>query len=271
MAGGHAARRRIRPGVGDAREGELAASSTAVGALEEFPYDDRVRGLYATSADLYVESVRAYRAAVMLPAGELRDQVVLLARRLRELGDRIFDRGHALVKPFLHDPPVEGIDIRLPEEVPMWEAEGLAVGPPLGPPPPPPLPEPPLRQATRPQQDLGAWMAAVRRAGVPEAAVLPTAVRNADADALRGAAEAFVAAAEVLRAAPDPRRDRERSARVRLALLLYADAARAAQSAALLDDPDGKARLAGLARRTATLADAMYRVDLGNRDSGLAA
>jgi hypothetical protein len=239
------------------REGDLESSERAVRALEPFPYDAHVTALYTTSAGLYTESVRAYRAAVAIPGGDVRDQVIRLAKRLRELGDRIFDRGHALVKPYLHEPPTEGIDIRLPEEVPMWEAEGLAAGPPLGPPPPAPLPLPPLRQATRPQQPRSAWIAAVRAAEIPPADALRQAITGRLSDTLGRIGERFVAAAELLRTTPDPSRDREGSARFRLTLLVYADAARAAQAATLVGDPEPSARLDTIARRVVALADEM--------------
>jgi hypothetical protein len=191
---------------------------------------DRVRALpahaadalYLASAELYVQHVRIHLATLDMAAGAERDQVVLLARRVRELGDRVFDRGHALVDPhFAADRP--DVDVNLPEEVPDWVAEGMAAGPPLDGEPPPRASTPPLREETRPTEPERAWLAAVAAAGAPEHLDL-------EGD-LATQARAFVAAAERLRHEPDPDTSggRERSAILRLGYLVDADAARAAQ------------------------------------------
>jgi hypothetical protein len=187
---------------------------------------------------------------VPTPAGDLRTQLDLLARRVRALADRVFDRGHALVKPKLgekDDNP--DVDIRLPEEVPNWVADGLAPGPPLDDPPPPPSTEPQLRQPTRADQPRDQWIAVLKALDLP-----PPSLDNPQATA-----RSLIAAVEKLRTTPDPKGDREESARIRLSLLIDADAARSAQ-----------AGLAEIGRRLLIVADQLWTgPGLPARSSGL--
>ena len=189
--------------------------------VELLPEHD-ARALYLASADLYVQYERVLVAAMDIDDVPLRDQVVLLARRVRELADRVFDRGHHHVDPDFGADQAD-IIINLPSEVPDWEAEGMAVGPPLDAEPGPPS-TPPMREETRPTQPEDDWLAAVDAAGAPD---------DLDQDGdLAAQARAFVDAAEVLRDEPDPDvpDGRQRSAILRLRYLVKADAARAAQA-----------------------------------------
>jgi hypothetical protein len=195
------------------------------------------RKLYVAAVSLYVEAARVYQADV----GQTEPgQLDLVARRLRELGDRVFDRGRALlgIKPQADTPD---IDVNLPEDVPLWTAEGLAAGPPLDDPSPPAAADPPLRPASRPEQSRAAWDRDVTRARAPRAAELHTT----DVTRLRDVARRYVAAAEFLRARPDPKNGREECARLRLSWLVAADAARAAQT--------GLVDVAGQLERTAAM------------------
>ena len=190
--------------------------------VELLPEHD-AQPLYLASTELYVQYERVLLAAIDLEPGARRDQVVLLAHRLRELGDRVFDRGHRFVDPdFGADQP--DADINLPAEVPDWEAEGMAPGPPFDDEPGPAASSPPLREETRPTQPEDDWLDAVDAAGAPDELDL-------DGD-LAAQARAYVAAAEELGDEPDPdvRDGRERSALLRLGWLIKADAARAAQA-----------------------------------------
>jgi hypothetical protein len=206
--------------------------ATRLDDLRPFPYDERVNGLYRDAADLYLQVVQLYQGMLAMPPADERTQVDLLARRIRILGDRVFDRGHELVKPTLHESANPDVDIRLPEEVPNWVEEGIVAGPPLEPPPPPPSGEPTLRQATRPQQPRPEWLKAVKAIGAPTEA------------------KALIDAAERLRGVPDPRGDREEGARIRLSLLLDADAAYAA-----------RLQLADVSRALARVADHLWQAD----------
>lgn len=195
---------------------DAAQALADVSALPAHP----ARAFYLATATLYLVHVDTHAASIR---HEHREQVALLARRLRELADRIFDRGHVLVDPDAFEGG-DDVTINLPEEVPDWVAEGLAPGPPLEPsPPPPPADTPPLRQATRPVQPEADWLAAVAAAGAPDELDLGGDVA--------AQARAYVAAAEALRDEPDPDVDggRERSAILRLGWLVKADAARAQQ------------------------------------------
>ena len=172
--------------------------------------------------------MRVYEAALQTPPGDLRGQLDLLARRVRELGDRVFDRGRLDLGVAPKRTP--DVVVNEPEEVPIWTAEGLAAGPPLDDPPPARADTPPLRAETRPEQSRARWERDVRAATAPSTTSLRAAIQLEDADALRDLARRFVAAAEYLRDKPDPRGGREESARLRLSWLVAADAARSAQA-----------------------------------------
>lgn len=216
----------------DRRRNQMLDVVARLDDLREFPYDERVNSLYRDAADLYLQTVLVYQAMVDQPAADLRTQLDLLARRVRILGDRVFDRGHELVKPTLHERANPDVDIRLPQEVPNWVEEGIAAGPPLDAAPPPPSGQPTLREPTRPQQPRPGWLKAVKAIGDPTDA------------------KALIDAAERLRAVPDPQGDREEGARIRLSLLLDADALRAAQ----LQLPD-------VSRALARVADHLWQAD----------
>lgn len=237
--------------------GKIAPYAKAPSAIE----------LFKAGAELYIEFARVYRAAVVAPAGDVRTQLDVLARRIRELGDRVYDRGSAAMAPFVHDDPLKDVDVRLPEEVPRWVAEGMAPGPPLDDPPPPAAESPPLRQASRPEQESSAWSAAVRATDIPAATDVAAAIDGGDGDTLRSVARKLVDAAERLRSTPDPQRQREKSAVTRLALLVTADGARAAQAASLLDR-EPAASLRDVARRLSLIGDSLWPHGLGARQSG---
>jgi hypothetical protein len=239
---------------------DFRVSRDQAAALPPFTRAPAARDLYVSSAGLYVDVARAYAALVRLPIGAaqpVRVQLDALARRVHTLADRVYDRGRAVVSPLLHDVASPDIEIRLPEEVPDWIAEGVAPGPPLEPQAPPPAGEVQLRQDARPTEDRPRWVAAVRAAGIPAAAI-------ADRAAL---ARAEVAAAETLRKEPDPAGPdgREASARLRLDLLVYADGHRAEQLAAITAAPE----LANIARDLLSIADGLWPGgDLGPRPEG---
>lgn len=214
----------------------FTATRARLAAVRAAPSSALTRALYLHSADLYIETAHTYATATALPPDDLRTQLDLLARRLRELADRIFDRGRVALH--LDRSLPAGVEVNEPEEVPSWVAEGLAAGPPLDVTPGPAATTPPLRRASRPEEPLAAWRRDVAAAGVPTTAALQRALDGADAGQLATIARAFLAAAETLRDRPDPAGDRERSARFRLGLLVSADGARAAQAAVLAARPE---------------------------------
>jgi hypothetical protein len=207
-----------------------------VAALGASPKNKAAGRLYEHSAQLYVEVGRIYQVMITTEPGDVRAQLDLLARRVRELADRVFDQGHGALAPYLDEQRSPDVEVRAPEEVPLWPEEGLAAGPPLDAVPPPAAPSPPLRQQTRPEETAAAWAKDVRAAGIPSDGELTAAVRGAPADRLGDLARRYVAAAERLRLRPDPKGEREKSAVLRLGLLVDADAARTAQAATFLQD-----------------------------------
>jgi hypothetical protein len=211
---------------------EVLAVREAVADLPAFELDDRVAPLYEWSSRLYVEYVRVLQGASAQPPGALRDQLVLSARRLRVLGDRVFDRGQARLTPFLHEAPNPDVVIQLPPEVPDWTADAMAAGPPLDDPPPPPASTPALREESRPTQPRAGWAAAVQATGVPTEAEVGALIATGDVAGLRTAANRCAGIARDLAAVADPvgRHGREDGAQVRLAVLVTGEAARAAQA-----------------------------------------
>jgi hypothetical protein len=230
---------------------EVASVQRLVEELPPFPRDDRVAPLYRSSSRLYVQYVTVLQAALAQPAGPLRDQVVLLARRVRLLADRVFDRGQVRINAMLHEAADPNVEIRLPPEVPDWVAESMAAGPPLDDPPPPAPTTPPLREDTRPTQPRAAWVVAVTAAPVPAAGDLAAAIDRSDQAALRDLARRFARVARDLGLVADPvgPHGREDAAQARLALLAYGEAARAAQ-----------ARLPDVARGLTAIGDQVWAV-----------
>src|SRR5437879_1683688 len=133
----------------------------------------------------------------------------------------------------------------------------MAPGPPLDDPAPAASESPPLRAKTRPEQAASAWTAAVRSTAIPPAAELAAGIDGGNGDALRTLARSYVDAAERLRSTPDPRGQREKSAITRLALLVAADGARAAQASTVIDG-DAAAALRNVGRRLALVADHLW-------------
>ena len=247
--------------------GQFVAARNDVEKIAPYAKAPSAIQLFKAGAQLYIEFARVYRAAVVAPPGDVRTQLDVLARRVRELGDRVYDRGSAAMAPFVHDDPLKDVDVRLPEEVPQWTAEGMAAGPPLDDPPPPAAASPPLRAASRPEQAASAWTAAVHAVEIPPPPTVAAAIDAGDGDTLRDLARKLVDAAERLRATPDPRRQREKSAVTRLSLLIAADGARAAQASALVGG-DAAGALHDVARRLSLIGDSLWPRDLGARTSG---
>ena len=218
----------------DRLEPVVASVHDAVGDLEPHRVDSLAGPLVTATAELYVLAVDAHRASLAVDGGAA-VQYDRLGRRLRILGDRIFDRARERTST-----PVDpGPDVRLvrPAEVPAWERLELAAGPPLEPTDRNRSDEAPLaRQDRRATQPEAAWRARVERLDVPAAEVRGAA---GDPGALAEVARKLVGAAEALRHEPVPDGDRGRADRLALGWLVRADAARAAQLAVLAPTPAG--------------------------------
>jgi hypothetical protein len=236
---------------------DFTRTADRVRALRASPKNKAAGELYWDSARLYVEVGRIYEVMVASEPGDIRPQLDLLARRARELGDRVFDRGHAVLTPYLDEQQSPDVEVRAPEEVPLWPEEGLAAGPPLDAVPPPAAASPPLRQQSRPEESAAAWAKDVRASHIPtDSEDLGPAIGRSERDRLGELARRYVAAAEYLRSRPDPKGERDKSAIFRLGLLVDADAARAAQAATYLQGEPRK-ELRNVAGRLLVIAGAI--------------
>jgi hypothetical protein len=113
----------------------MTAARDQVSKLPPYPGQPMVDRLYLASMTLYVISAQSDQASLDLEPA-LRRQVALLAERVRELGDRVFDQGRLLTGQSLVPAGLSGARVELPAAVPDWTGEGLAAGPPLAPAPP---------------------------------------------------------------------------------------------------------------------------------------
>jgi hypothetical protein len=249
---------------------EAVKTRQALAAIPPLKEAPAARDLYRDSIGLYADFGRIYLVAVDPAAEALRPQLDLAARRLRSLADKIYDQAHALVDPASAQ-SLEGDDVivRRAPEVPDWEAEGLAAGPPLAEAPPPPPPVPPEREAQRDEEPEKEWEARVRKAGFPSGADLAAALGSGDPARLGALAETYLASVAALRVAPDPEGGRVRAAVVALSFLVEAESARLAQAAALLPAGPARDRLTRVAERLALTGENLLEPDLRGRPSGL--
>jgi hypothetical protein len=74
---------------------------------------------FELAIELYVQAFRIEYVATEVEYPRLQHQLELSYRRVRDLGDRVFDLGTALVATLLHEPPQKS-DERLPSPVPDW-------------------------------------------------------------------------------------------------------------------------------------------------------
>ena len=224
-------------------ESVIASATPAVNRLPAYPGQPVVDEMYRASIALYSLVPTIQIDATSIHDGPLRTQLLRVSDRVRELADRVFDQGRVLTAQGLVPTGAPaGAQIELPLEVPDWAAEGLAAGPPLATAPAPADRFPPLRQGTRPTESRSKWAAAVGADGTPALAEV-AALLSAGSPAPAWAEEAarLQAAVDRIFGTPDPAvpHGREQSDRLRLALLVEAEACRVAQAAVLL--PPGSA------------------------------
>lgn len=124
---------------------KFVRSRDQVAALPELESAPGARALYLQAARLHLEFVRVYLAAVRPPLDALKSELHLLGSRLRVLADRVYDQAGAIARPVMPSAPTPAIEFRMVEEVPRWESEGLAPGPPLA-----TLPVRKIRDAVKP-------------------------------------------------------------------------------------------------------------------------
>jgi hypothetical protein len=272
---------------------EFVKARDAVAKLDSYKADPSVNRDFVLAADLYVETARIYGVAVEPASDALRAQLNVAARRVRTLGDRIYDRGRVVLDPTFYAPASQDVELRPPTEVPDWVAEGMAAGPPLAETPGPAAATPPVREATcgkgvvppcRAEESKGKWESRVKKAGFPQPSEVLGALDAADAAALGRLAADFENKTRTLRSGPDPKGNRERAAVVGLGLLTDGEAARLGQIAAMLPKEEGSGgsqieapggndprnRLLAVARRVLVCGDELLGpAGVGFRSSGL--
>jgi hypothetical protein len=257
---------------------EFVKSRDAVAALERYKPKPAVNTYFVDAADLYVEVARIYGVSVDPAADPLRAELNRAAKRLRTLGDRIYDRARVVLDPSFYAPSTAEVELRPPTEVPDWVAEGMAAGPPLAETPAPPAATPPVREATcgkdvpepcRAEESKGKWESRVKKAGFPEAPDVLRVVEAGDAPKLGELAASYESKTRTLMAGADPKGARERAAVTGLGLLTDGEAARLGQVAALLPAGDPRTRLLAVARRVLVVGDDLLEEKLGFDRSGL--
>jgi hypothetical protein len=257
---------------------EFVKARDAVAALPQYKKTPVINKYFVDAADLYVETARIYGVAVDPAADALRPQLNVVAKRVRTLGDRIYDRGRVVIDPSFYAAASQDVEIRPPTEVPDWVAEGMAAGPPLAPEPGPAASTPPNREPTcgkgvtqpcRAEQSKKEWESRLKKAGFPQPPDVARALEAADATKLGELAENYETKTRTLMAGPDPKGDRERAAAVGLGLLTDGEAARLGQVAALLPAGDARNRLLAIARRALVVGDDLLQPGLGFRPSGV--
>jgi hypothetical protein len=212
---------------------KLVAVRDAAARLRPHRSDGDARTLVIHMADLYVLSADAHGRSLEVGDAALARQYDLLGRRLRILGDRIFDRAHERTSAAATSVP--GLRLALPAEVPDWTRLEMAAGPPLEPADPNRSDALPLeRRGDRTTQPVSAWQARVRELAAPSTDDVRAA--GADAGALASLARRLVGAADALRSEPVPAGDSGRADCIALGWLVRADAARAGQLAVLAPD-----------------------------------
>jgi hypothetical protein len=253
-----------------ARQGELSARAfiDARDALAErapFPSAPLALANYRAAADLYVASARITAQANAVPAGPLKTQTALVVRRLRLLGDRIFDQATAALRPYLPDGGTDPVSLTGLAEVPNWAKIGLGAGPPLASKTAAPE-EPAAAKAAPSPADFDAWAAAVRSAGIPGGDTEARAIERGSVAVLQALAGQFATAANELAAPPTPDADHLAAVRLQLGMLIQSEAMRVAQVSKLAD-PGGE-NLQTAARSLAALGDLMWDPRLGPRSTG---
>ena len=219
---------------------------------------------YQMSVDLYVESVRLVLLTTHLPAGPLQHQLQLSSTRIRELGDRVYDQATAVLAPFTAPTaPTPDVTIVAPPDVPLWASIGLAAGPPLD--STSPTLKPISYQVTRPQESFAKWKEATEQVGIPSVTAEVNAIEDGSLPVLRNESDKFSNAVSGLTAQPDPADGRIAGTRLRLGLLVDAEATRAAEAGALLAAAQQRAQITDIAETLALIGDELWDPKLGHR------
>ena len=182
---------------------------------------------YVSAIGLYVESLRVDEAATQEPSGALQKQLQNSYQRIRGLGDIVFDQGTAELAPELGS-TLAGPDVAAASHVPNWSADGIAPAPPLA------SSWPSGGTPAPGSQPKAAWSAEVGMDGAPAQTVVRAAAagggRRQDLFPMVASlseAEAYVGSV------PGPAGDAQASNRLRLGLLVDAEAIMSVEAARL--------------------------------------
>lgn len=196
-------------------------------ARAPLPGHPAARADYVSAIGLYVASLEVDEAATELAPGALQAQLQHSFERIRELGDNAFDQGTAELAPLI-GPALAGDDVAAASHVPDWTDAGLA-------------PQPPLASSwahdgagTSRSQPKAAWVSEVAMDGAPTQASVTAAVgKRPRPSQLAQMAGALGRADTYLTSLPGPAGDARGSNRLRLGLLVDAEAVMAGEAAHL--------------------------------------
>jgi hypothetical protein len=212
--------------------GDLPYLRAALGNLQrQAPLAGEAGALadYSASVNLYVQAFLLEDVATLLASVPLRTQLQRSFLRIRQLGDVTYDVGTTQLAPLLGS-AVTTADVQAARQLPDWTSEKLAPRAPLeaswisAPPGPSGV------------QSQASWNAAVRRAGAPAQSALRNAVQRSSTTPvqLSSLALALQRAEAHLTSVRGPRGNPQASARLRLGLLVDAEATLAAAAARLV-------------------------------------
>ena len=245
---------------------EFLATADALAKREPFTAAPRALDDYRKAVALYVQSARIAKAAVTLPRGPLQVQLQLSSSRVRHLGDRVYDQAEVELAPYLPSTDaLEGVEYEKLPEVPQWSSLGLAAGPPLDETPATSKPREYVKD--RPQESFDRWKKDVEQAEVPGASEVAAAITSGSTHDLKSLSEQLTRASDELVDGKDPRGERVVATRVQLALLVDAEATRAAQAATLASG--AAQQLRAVARSLILIGDGLWDPRLGARVSGV--
>jgi hypothetical protein len=219
--------------AGQTITGDLPNLRAALGNLQlQAPLAGETGALadYSASVNLYVQAFLLEDVATLLFSSvPLRTQLQRSFLRIRQLGDVTYDVGTTQLAPLLGS-AVTSADVQAARQLPNWTSEKLAPRSPLeaswisAPPGPSGV------------QSQASWNAAVRRAGAPAQSALLDAVQRSSTTPvqLSSLALALQRAEAHLTSVRGPRGNPQASARLRLGLLVDAEATLAAAAARLV-------------------------------------
>lgn len=240
----------------------------ALEEIEPFPEAPAALPAYKQANYLFLEASRVGRVAFNVPPGDQRDQLRDQVRRLTQLADRTFDAARRELEPFLGLlPDAEGVvEPNPPAEVPDFRSQGLLPGPPLeAGVTPSSAPRRTLTAEDKKQVPFAQWAEVANAA--PGAERVAQQVTGDDTGGLATLSRELVAAADALYLAADPEGEHEVNVRVQLALLIQAEASRAAQMATLTTGTTSTS-LRTSAQRLALIGDTLWDDRLEGRDTG---